>query len=295
MRLHILVFGLILFFSSSAIAQESANSRADEAAKGKQIIDDAQKKIGADKLLADLGSFQLSMKSQSDLGEVVMTDARELSVSLPDKIRSVYTTTKPFESIATSLWNGEKYKKFFESVAFDGQRTVRDVTKQDSGSSLEKFVKDKETLEKIKKTTSVDPKARMNDNLWNEVFPFVLSHPFETQAEFRYAGKAQSANGEASIVDTTSASGRKIRLFFDAKTNQLLMMIEKYKFFDGDYENKYYYTNRELTSGVLIPKKIKVERKFTPTGKEAKVTYAYIDVVDFKINPKFKPNLFDVN
>ena len=72
------------------------------------------------------------------------------------------------------------------------------------------------------------------------------------------------------------------------------MMIEKYTYFDGDYEIKYYYSNHELVNDVLIPKKIKVEYRFTPTGKETRVTYKYNEVLDFKINPKFKPNLFDV-
>lgn len=296
MKIKILIVFLVLFFSLNIFSQEKSNTNKEQMAKGKQIVEDARKEIGADKLISNLGSFQLSMKSQSELGEFVILNTKEISVMLPNKILSVYTTTKPLESTETSIWNGEKYKKLLEIVTFDGRRNTQDVTNQEWGSSLGKFVKDSETLEKIKKArAAINPKVRMNDNLWNEIFPLILTHPFETQVEFKYVGKAESANREANIVDTTSQGGRAIRFFFDSKTNQLLMMIEKYNFFDGDYETKYYYSNRELVDNVLIPKKIKVEYRFTPTGKDTKVTYKYIDVVEFKINPKFKPNLFDVN
>lgn len=295
MKLRISIVFFILFVSMSVFSQEATNSSNEQTVKGKQIIEDARKKIGADKLISNLVSFQLSTRSQSDLGEIVIGNAKEINFAMPDKVISVYSTTKPLESKSTSVWNGEKYKKLSEYVAPDGQRTIRDTTKQEMSGNLANFVKDKETLEKIKKASAIDPKTRMNDGLWSEIFPLILTHPFETRAEFKYVGKAQSASGEANIIDTTSASGRSIRLFFDVKTNQLLMLIEKYTGFDGDYETKYYYSNREAADGVLIPKKIKVEHKYTATGKAAKVTYSYIDVVEFKINPKFKPNFFDVN
>lgn len=295
MKINSSVIFLVLFFSLNIFPQEKANTKEDETAKGKQIIENARKQIGIDKLIPNLGSFRLSMKSQSNLGEFVTENTKEISVALPNKILSVYTTTKPLQSTETSIWNGEKYKKLLEIVTFDGRRDTKDVTDQKLGSSLDKFVKSPETLEKIKKAQTTDPKARMNDNLWSEIFPLILIHPFETQAEFKYIGKAEAGNSIANVVDTVTESGHSIRLLFDSKTDYLLLMIEKYKFFDGDYEIKYYYSDRTLVDNVLIPKKIKVEYKFTPTGKETKLTYIYNDVLEFKVNPKFKPNLFDVN
>lgn len=285
---------LILIYSSAVNAQDIKFSDKERMEKGNQIIENARKGIGVNDLITNLATFRLLTKSLSDLKEVEVTNTKEINVLFPDKILYVYSTATPFESKSTSIWNGEKYKKLSEFATPDGQRTVRDVTNQQPSGNLEKFVKDKEILEKFKMAMAIDPKMRMNDNLWSEIFPLILAHPFERQAEFKYIGKAQAANGEANIVETTSASGRLIHLFFDSKTNQLLMMTEKYKSFDGDYETKYYYSNRESVSGVLIPKKIKVEHKYTATGKEAKVTNTYIEIVEFKVNPKFKSNLFDV-
>jgi hypothetical protein len=73
------------------------------------------------------------------------------------------------------------------------------------------------------------------------------------------------------------------------------MMIVSYKGFDGDYETKYYYSNRESVGGILIPKKIKAEHKFTPTGEASRVSYMNINIEEFSIKPEFKSNLFDVN
>ena len=295
MRTKISVIFLILFFSFSIFSQEKARTAGEQTAKGKQIVEAARKEIGVDKLSSNLSAFHMLMKSQSDLGKIVIVTSKEISITLPDKVLVVNATSKPFESTISSIWNGEKYQKLSESVASNGQRNVQNLTNQQSSNSFSSFTKDRDVLEKIEKARAKDPKTERNDALWNEVFPLLLLHPFETEAEFNYVGKAESANGQADLVDTTTKDGRSIRLFFDSKTKLLLMMIEKYKFFDGDYENKYYYSNRELAGQVLTPKKIKVERRFTPTGKETKVTYTFIDVLELKINPKFKPNLFDVN
>lgn len=292
-------FCVVFFISVCSLfvgyAQENGLTDKERIEKGNYIIENARKDIGIYQAKSAIDSFQLSMKSINNLKQTETTTTKEFYILLPDKILSISSVTKPFDSKSTSVLNGGKYKELSEFVSPDGQRTVRDVTNRSLNNNLADFVKDKETLEKFKKASTKDPKEKLNNDIWSDVFPIILNHPFETKAEFKYMGIAKSVEGEANIVDTTSASGRSIRLLFDSKTNQLLSMFEKFKGFDGDYENNYYYSNRELMDKVLIPKKIKVEHKFTPPGKDAKVSYTYIDVLDFKINPKFKSNLFDVN
>lgn len=286
---------LALIYSFGVYAQDVKLDDKERMEKGNQIIGIARKEIGVESLLANLTSFRLSTKSTSNLGGREIEDAKEISFLLPDKIFFSSSVTQPFEGKTTTIWNEGKYKKLSETVTPDGQRVVRDITNQDSAGGLERVLKNNEKLEMFKKVLTANPKEKLSSELWSVVFPLILINPFETKTEFKYAGKAESANREANIVDTTSESGHSIRLLFDSKTSQLLVMTEKFKGFDGDYENNYYYSNREKVDGVLIPKKIKVEHKFTPTGKVPNVTFAYIDVVEFKINPKFKPNLFDIN
>lgn len=291
----ILTICFVLIGSVSVRSQQNQYSEKEQMEKGNQIIRDARKEIGIDKLSSTLSSIKLSIIIISSGKNQETANTKEITIAMPDKILLVNSVTKPFESKTTSVWNGEKYKRLSELATPDGQRSVMDITNQQPSNALANLIKDKEILEKVKKTMAVDPKTRMNEELWNEIFPLILMHPFELQTEFQYIGKAESLSGDANIIDTTTSGGHALRLFFDSKNNHLLMMIEKYAFFDGDYETKYYYSNRELTDNVLIPRKIKVEHKFTPTGKEPRITFKYIEVVDFKINAKPKPNLFDVN
>lgn len=286
---------LMLIYSFTIYGQDGGLTDDERVEKGSQIIENARKEIGIDKLILNLVSLQLSIKSTTDVKQNNLLNLKELYILLPDKILSVTTTTKPFESKSTSIWNAEKYKKLSEFVSPDGKRSVRDVTDRNPMENLGKVVKDPAILEKFMKVVAVDPKERLNNDLWREVFPLILINPFLTKAEFKYIGKAKSADQEANVVDTMSENGHSIRLLFNTKTNQLISMTEKYKFSDGDYENNYYYSNREIVDKILIPKKIKVEHKFTATGKDTNVSYQYIDVIDFKINPKFKLNLFDLN
>ena len=137
-----------------------------------------------------------------------------MSVVLPGKILSVFSTEKPSETKTTNVWNEEKFKKLIEFVSYDGRRIIRDVTSQELGSALAAVVKDNETLEKIKKINVMDPKVRFKNELWSEIFPLILVHPFETQTEFKYAGNAKSADRLANVVDTTTENDRSIRLLF---------------------------------------------------------------------------------
>jgi hypothetical protein len=125
-----------------------------------------------------------------------------------------------------------------------------------------------------------------------------LAHPFEKKIGFKYVGKAKSNDKTANVIDVKPANGRNYRLLFDTETNHLLMMIVSFKEtnerFVGDVEEKYYFSERELINGILIPKKIKVEKKATPQGKEAIIKFSNIEIVDFKINPEFKKDMFEI-
>jgi hypothetical protein len=104
----------------------------------------------------------------------------------------------------------------------------------------------------------------------------------------------QAGEQIANFVQTTSASGHLIQLFFDEKTSSLLLLINKYSTPDKEFETKYYYSNREKREGILIPTKFKIEYKTTSKGEIPKIIFEYIDVVDFKINPKLDEKMFEI-
>ena len=126
----------------------------------------------------------------------------------------------------------------------------------------------------------------------------ILSHPFEKSIKFEYVVKAKSNDRTANVIDVKPANGKIYRLLFDSETNYLLMMIVSFKEnndrFVGDIEAKYYFSERELINGLLIPKKIKVEEKITPEGKSPIVKFSNIEILDFKLNPKFDGKIFEI-
>lgn len=125
-----------------------------------------------------------------------------------------------------------------------------------------------------------------------------MSHPFEKTVKFEYVGKAKSNDRMANVIDVKPANGKTYRLLLDSETNYLLMMIVSFKEnndrFVGDIEAKYYFSERELTGGLLIPKKIKVEEKITPDGKPPVVRFSNIEILDFKLDPKFDEKIFEI-
>lgn len=140
-----------------------------------------------------------------------------------------------------------------------------------------------------------DKKVVFSNELWQATFPLILMHPIERETKFEYLGRAQAGKQTANLVQTKSAGGHVFQLFFEEKSNILLLMIEKWKESDRDYEAKYYFSSREKRGGVLIPTKIKIERKVTSKGQSPKIAFEYIDVVGFEVNPAIKSEIFKVN
>lgn len=307
MKKQLLSVIFILISLVSLYAQNKNTEDIEKLKKGNQIVIDARKAIGVEKEITNSFHFKwktsivtkIETPSGLSLGDIVT----EVNASIPDKIQYIWSMQEPVPSKLTSIWNGAEYKKFSEFEMF-GTRTVKEVTNSDSKNKRNLKILEgrisKEKLESLKKAGENDPKENVNNNLWAYFFPLILTHPFEQNIEFKYVGKAESSkNRIANVVDVKAKNGRTYRLLFDPETNYLLLMIVKFNIadgaFDGDYETKYYFSNRELTNSILIPKQIKVEQKFTAIGKEPRITYSNIDVVEFKLNPEFKKGMFDIN
>lgn len=285
---------IISLFSSTLNSQNQIGAKEDSVIKGNQILTDARKAIGIEKI--NINSFSLRTKNIYDnkvggIGEVI----NEIKVLSPDKIYKASNRKQPFPTKIEYVWNGTAYKAISETELL-GERSIINITNSDSAAEKLVSIKDKIEKQKIDKVNSykkTNPKERFYTEIWQLFFPLTFNQPFEQKLEFRYVGKAKSANRIANVVDVKSQSERSYRLLFDSETNYLLMVIENFTGRGGNNENKYYFSNREMTDNVLIPKQIKVEEKFTPTGKEPRISYVNIDILEFSLNPKFKENMFE--
>jgi len=289
-------FWLILF-STTLFAQNSVELGKDSATKGEQILKAAQKAAGTESM--DISSFKLKTKSTIDakFDERMRESTNEISALLPGKIRTVSIFEQLGNFTNTRIWNEEKYKAISETDLF-GSRIVKDVTNSSlSGEVLGKIGNKagKGKTDTFREYSIKSPKEMFYATIWQVFFPITLIQPFEKNLEFNYAGRAKSGNRVANVVDVKAQNETSYRLLFDSETNHLLMMIESFKSKNGDNENKYYYTNREMVNNISVPKKIKVEGKFTPTGEKPRLSYQNIDVLELGVNLEFKKGLFDVN
>lgn len=300
-RLVIVIF-LFVFISFS---QEKNTVDQSNQTQATDIIQNARQAIGLDKT-GEISSYFYKSKTIMPLsGYSDYESFDEINIELPDKIQVIYSGKLPSSmqisssNQLTRIWNGKKYRSISETE-LSGRRTIRDTTNEDS-KLISKKVTDvigKKSAAALENARKADPKNIFTESLWTSVFPLVLSHPFEKNIKFEYVGKAKSGETTANVIDVKPANGKTYRLLFDSETNYLLMMIVSHKEtndrFVGDVEEKYYFSEHKLIDGLLIPKKIKVEKKATPKGESPVVKFFNIEILDFKINPKFDEKIFEI-
>lgn len=280
-----------------AVYSQDEAVKGEKMKKGSEIVESARKAIGSEKLFSGLKSLQMRTESTNIQNSRLPGFANSLNILLPDKIKIVSQLNGM--NTTTSIWNGSQYKKYSESN-IEGQITRRDVTDEGlTNEQLKAISKNApgmtgEQLKRIQSVRGKSPEDALNQQLWTQLFPIILFNPLNPNVEYEYVGKAEASGKTANIVDVKSKYDRSIRMFFDTETNLLLMMTQKYKGFDGDYEINYYFSNQELAEKVLIPKKIKIENKYTPTGKDTRTTYIDTDVLEFKLNSEFKKDMFEI-
>jgi hypothetical protein len=126
----------------------------------------------------------------------------------------------------------------------------------------------------------------LKDSVFPKSFPVTLDSWYRP-LKFYYVGIAESKDGRANVIE--AANDKTIyRLFFDEKTNLLLLMSQTWvDDKNNKYERKYYYSNYQEMDGLLVAAKIKVEI-LQPNGKIIEVR----EIKDLKINPTFKSNFF---
>jgi hypothetical protein len=298
----ILAIKMILFaFASVCFSQQVVDKKQSNIIEGEEIIRKACEAVA----LGKVGVSSVYYKAKTSVldkmpnGNALPDFFEEISLTLPDKIHAIYSTGEPLRYQSFKTWNGEKYKSIFETEIL-GRKIVKDDTNAENVKPSKSVVAvlGKENTALFENIKRVDPKESLKESMWTELFPMIFSHPLEPKLEFQYVGKAKSNDKIANVTDVKSANGKTYRLLFDSETNYLLMMIVSFKrtdqFFTGDQEMKYYFSQRETVDGILIPRKVKVENKQTAKGQPSKTSFLNLEILEFKINPEFKKDLFEI-
>lgn len=119
---------------------------------------------------------------------------------------------------------------------------------------------------------------------------FSLSFPvylfFCEDLSFDYLGVAKSGEQNADILATSIGENYKIKLFFDQKTNLLLMMSAKY--IDSksgeEIEQKYFFSDYNEKNGVKFAHKIIIQENGEVIEER--------DIKKIEVNPKIETDFF---
>lgn len=285
------VFLLLFLMTNWVSAQTDPAKDAVKLERGEEIINQARRAIDKDNILQNLRSIYLNIDKSSSGVDF----SSEISILMPDKIR-VDSILAGFRTIKVS--NGGKYSEDSEMSINGEPLSMKSIGAPSPKMKFPAFLEDvlsDERIEYLKKNPDELKKVVfMGEDLWRYVFPILLSNPLNTDVKYEYVGKAESANRRADIVDVKSDFYRKIRLFFDENTHLLLMMTEELDSKRSVFTERYYFSDYQPTSGLLIAKSVKKESDEVFKDGSGKKTYNSPPPVikEIKINPNLKSGVF---
>jgi len=285
------IFLLLFLTTNWAFAQTDSDKVAAKLERGQEIINQARKAFDKGNVLQNLKSFYLNVGNTIS-GNI--TTETEFSIVTPDKIRFVYIS-EPSRTI--KIINGSKYSEDSELSVNGETYSERKMGRPPLPTKIPSYIEEvlsKEKVEYLKKNSDELNKLLMEESLWTNVFPILLTNPLNTDVKYEYVGKAESADKRADIIDVKSNFYRKIRLFFDENTHLLLMMTRTLDRSKSTFTEKYYFSDYQLTDGLLVAKTIKKESENVSKDGSGRKTYGPSQTVikEIKINSNLKPSLF---
>jgi hypothetical protein len=182
----------------------AVSARADKSA---EVLAAARKALGGEEKLNAVQTIVATGKSQRQMGERQMDGDIEIAIALPNR----YLRTQVDSIMGNSVTR---------EVGFNGSALVeRSVTPPgavvmfrgpDGGGDPER-------------AKQLRLQAQKNE-LTRLLVAWLLTAPAYSQAQFTYAGEAESPDGKADAIEVKGADGLALRVFVDTKTRRPLMI-----------------------------------------------------------------------
>lgn len=121
---------------------------------------------------------------------------------------------------------------------------------------------------------------------------FCLSFPLSLfpseNLNFEYSGVAKSGDQTADVLETSVADTYKIKLFFDQKTSQLLLMSAKFNEpkTGEEIERKYFFSDYKVENGINFAHKVIIHENGEIIEER--------DIKKVELNPKLESKFFEV-
>lgn len=270
---------LILAFSCSIFGQNTESNKT----KAQEILAKAKQAIGKKRKAGEI-------KGLSITSVVTKHSSFKLRNGQPVEIDDTVKSESNFE-----LQN----LKIREKETIDQTSIIRNVS--DSTQVVEEKILNGDNFsynrgdfvegEKVKVPIPTTPKEKsifyLKDGIFPKLFPITLDSWY-LPLDFYYIGVAESNDGRANIIEAVVNNQTIYRLFFDEKTNLLLLVVQTLTDDKNNKtERKYFYSDYKEMDGLLIAAKIKAEITQS-NGKIIEVR----EIKILKINPDFKSNFF---
>jgi hypothetical protein len=258
----------LVLMSGLLHAQDKAPAADMKENQAKQVFEKARAAAGKKVSLKEIKGLTLITEEtfQFTALERKIQGTRKIETSFvsPDKIRQKtlgdYSTNR---EDSTYVLNGDKFYSKIDIY-------VEGKLQQDFSSA-------------VAKQTQI---SQLRHDTFIRLFPITLDASWYFPLDFQYVGVAESKDGKAEVVEAVTASKTKYRLFFDSATHLLLMMTQSWT--DKEHkqrENKYYYSDYQEKGGLTVATKVVAEND-GEVGAEKTVK-------DVKVNPTFKPDVFE--
>jgi hypothetical protein len=198
---------------------------AQEARKAADVLALAHKAIG-DKKLDTLKTFSVQSAVQRNVASMQLNSDVEILIEMPDKYaRMEQASGGPGMVVAgagTTGFNGDRPLQKVDGGGMGGGMVIR----MGGGGSFSNGPAEKKTPEQIDQLQKSMLRSSRIDASRLMLGWFAMAHP-AAQAEYVYAGEAESVEGKAYVVDVKNADGLAARLFIDEQTNLPLMVTYK--------------------------------------------------------------------
>jgi hypothetical protein len=261
---------LFVLLSLTVSAQEKENnlSLASKEKKAFEILENARKaqNVKLDEIKSLSINYEKNSSTVFNERKIEKNLSSKLDISFPDKIiqenTGNYSTNKEVSSFKI---NGDLFSYKTDLYKNDGEKIYFDPYTGDKSDLILSIKRDS----------------------FYAFFPITLDTSWFFKFSFSYVGIAQSANQKANVIEGISKSGTKYQLFFDEKTNLILMMIKSWKDkSENQITQKYFYSDFKEFDGLYFSTKVKVEQNNSIIEEQT--------IKSVKVNPKFKDNFFDV-
>jgi hypothetical protein len=213
--------GLVALVAISAAHGNHTAAVGQQDAKAAEVIALARKAIG-DRKLDALKSLSLEAALQRNVGTVQMNSDVEVLFEMPDKYLRAETPSGAMSTMGTTLgFNGDRPLKASRSAGFGpgGAMVIRmgGPGGPGPGPTEKPTPEQQQQIDRTVVRSSREELSRLMLG-W-----FGTAHP-ALNAQYTYAGEAESPDGKAYMIDVRNPDGFAARLFVDQRTHLPLMV-----------------------------------------------------------------------